>query len=35
MIIAKEFIEMMNGTIQVESSPGVGTGFIITLPLAE
>jgi signal transduction histidine kinase len=30
--ITKSFTEMMGGTIRVESTPGVGSAFIVTLP---
>lgn len=33
LVICKEFIERNNGTIRVESEPGNGSSFIITLPL--
>lgn len=32
LIITKEFIEKHNGTIRVDSSPGVGSTFYFTLP---
>jgi signal transduction histidine kinase len=32
LTISKEIIEAHNGTISVESQPGVGTTFTITLP---
>jgi len=35
LYIAKEAIEKMNGTIAVESTEGIGTTFIVSLPLAE
>ena len=31
--IVKQLVEQMDGSIQVESQPGVGTTFIVTLPL--
>jgi signal transduction histidine kinase len=30
--ITKSFTEMMGGTIRVESTPGTGSAFIVTLP---
>ncbi|WP_284645689.1 sensor histidine kinase [Paenibacillus silviterrae] len=33
LAIAKEFIEVHGGTIHVESEPGVGTSFTVTLPV--
>jgi len=35
LYIAKEAIEKMHGTITVESTEGIGTTFIVNLPLAE
>ncbi len=34
LIICKEFIEKNNGTIRVESKPGEGSTFFITLPIS-
>ena len=33
MAITKNFIDMMQGTIDVESTKGVGTSFIVTVPV--
>ena len=33
MAITKQYVEMMNGTIAVESKKGVGTTFIVEIPL--
>ena len=33
MAITKRFVEMMGGTIQVESEKGVGTAFTVSIPL--
>jgi len=33
LAISKAFVEKMGGTIRVESQPGIGTTFIVTLPL--
>jgi len=33
MAITKNFVEMMNGDIQVESEKGVGSAFTVTVPL--
>ena len=33
LLLCKEFIEKHNGTIRVESEPGKGSDFIITLPV--
>jgi signal transduction histidine kinase len=33
LLLTKEMIELNNGTIQVESEDGVGTEFLITLPI--
>lgn len=33
MSIVKSLVEMMNGEIDVSSTPGLGTSFIIRLPL--
>ena len=35
MAITKNLVEMMNGTITVESEKGVGTEFIVAVPLKE
>lgn len=35
LLLAKEFINKNNGTIRVESSPGTGSTFTVTLPLAQ
>jgi len=32
LIVCKEFVEKNNGSINVESKPGAGTRFIVTLP---
>jgi signal transduction histidine kinase len=34
LVLIKEFVEKANGTIQVQSTEGQGTSFIIELPLA-
>lgn len=34
LVICKEFLERNNGTIRVESDPGNGSSFIISLPIA-
>lgn len=34
LALTKEFVEMMNGTIEVKSDPGVGSEFIVTLPIS-
>jgi signal transduction histidine kinase/CheY-like chemotaxis protein len=33
MAIVKQFVDMMNGTIEVESTLNVGTKFIVTIPM--
>lgn len=33
MAITKNFVDMMHGTIEVESTKGVGTSFIVTVPV--
>ncbi len=32
LLIVKEFVEKSNGTVRVESKPGKGTTFVLTLP---
>ena len=34
LAIVKEYVARLNGTIAVESEPGIGTTFRVTLPLA-
>lgn len=35
LVICKEFLEKNNGEIRVESEPGNGSSFIVTLPVSE
>ncbi|HVR62769.1 MAG TPA: ATP-binding protein [Polyangia bacterium] len=35
LALARRMVQLMNGTLAVESAPGVGTRFSLTLPLAE
>lgn len=35
LVICKEFVEILGGTISVESSIGNGTSFCVTLPISE
>ncbi len=35
LALVKELVDLMNGTIQVVSEPGVGTKFSITLPITQ
>jgi len=32
LILCKEFVELNHGTIEVSSTPGLGTTFTISLP---
>ncbi|MES2899839.1 MAG: PAS domain S-box protein [Pseudomonadota bacterium] len=35
LVVTKQLVELMNGTISVSSDPGVGTEFCVTFPAAE